>query len=406
MSASTSAQAAHASPYTPPAAGTAAGGVRRLQSVDLLRGVIMVLMAIDHVRVYAGIPAGGPTAGVFFTRWVTHFCAPGFVFFAGTAAFLHGRKLGDTGALSRYLATRGLMLVALELTVIRFGWTFGVDYSGFLLAGVIWMLGWCMVLLAALVRLRPAAVGWLGVGIVFLQWIFALPPRLVPESARPAFGRVWEFVYPAGLDAAGGMAVLYVLVPWIGVMAAGYGFGAIMTMDADRRSQMLRRLGVTMTGAFILAATALALTQGGNGEGGGEERPLLFRILDQQKYPASQLFLLMTLGPMIVLMPAAERARGWVADGMVTIGRVPLFYYLLHIPLIHVSALLVNMARTGEAHGEWYVYAPFAQVPAEGRWSLGLLYLVFAVNVALLYVACRWYAGVKARRPESWLRYI
>ena len=402
MSASTGAQMAHASPYTAPGEGALGGLTRRLQSVDLLRGVIMVLMAIDHVRVYAGIPAGGPTAGVFFTRWVTHFCAPGFVFFAGTAAYLHGRKLGDTGALSRYLATRGLMLVVLELTVIRIGWTFGVDYSGFLLAGVIWMLGWCMVFLAALVRLRPTTVGWLGVGIVFLQWIFALPPRLLPDSARPAFGRVWEFIYPAGLDAAGGMAVLYVLVPWIGVMAAGYGFGAIMTMDVARRSQICRRLGVTMTAAFVVAATALAVIQGGD----GEEMPLLFRILNQQKYPASQLFLLMTLGPMIALIPAAERARGWVADGMVTIGRVPLFYYLLHIPLIHVSALIVNVMRTGSAHEEWYAYAPFAQVPADGRWSLALLYLVFAVNVALLYVACRWYAGVKARRPGSVLRYI
>ena len=128
----------------------------RLRSLDIIRGAVMILMAIDHVRVYSGIPAGGPTAGVFFTRWVTHFCAPAFVFFAGTAAFLHGRKIADTGTLSRYLVIRGLLLVLLELTVIRFSWTFNVDYSQFVLAGVIWMLGWCMVLLAALVSLKPA----------------------------------------------------------------------------------------------------------------------------------------------------------------------------------------------------------------------------------------------------------
>ena len=389
-----------AASYAPPQGVT--GSVRRIQSLDLLRGVIMVLMAIDHVRVYAGIPAGGPTAGVFFTRWVTHFCAPGFVFFAGTAAFFHGRKLGDTTALARYLATRGLLLVALELTLIRFSWTFNVVYDGFLLAGVIWMLGWCMVVLAALVRLRPATVGWIGVGIVMLQQLFSIPTRVVPESARGAVGRVWEFVYPAGMDAAGGMAVLYVLVPWIGVMMAGYGFGAIMTMDADRRSRILVRLGLGMTAAFVAVATALALGQGG----ATGEYPLLFRILNQQKYPASQLFLFMTLGPMIALIPAAERARGWIASAMVTVGRVPLFYYLLHIPLIHASALVVNRVRTGAAHDEWYAYAPFASVPEEGRWSLALLYLVFAVNVALLYAACRWYAGVKQRRPGGWRRYI
>ena len=114
----------------------------------------------------------------------------------------------------------------------------------------------------------------------------------------------------------------------------------------------------------------------------------------------------MTLGPMIALIPAAERARGWLAQAMVIVGRVPLFYYLLHIPLIHASALLVNVLRGGAAHGEWYAYAPFAQVPEEGRWPLGLLYLVFVVDVALLYIACRWYAGVKQRRSGGWLRYI
>src|SRR5258705_8325286 len=128
---------------SPPPASTS-----RVASIDLIRGAVMVLMAIDHVRVYPGLPAGGPTPGIFFTRWVTHFCAPAFVFLAGTGAFLHGRKLGDKRALARYLVTRGLILVFLELTVIRFAWTFNLDYSHFVLAGVIWMLGWCMVLLA------------------------------------------------------------------------------------------------------------------------------------------------------------------------------------------------------------------------------------------------------------------
>ena len=125
----------------------------RITSLDVIRGAVMVLMAIDHVRVYSGLPAGGPTAGIFFTRWVTHFCAPAFAFLAGTAAYLHGQKLGDPGRLARYLVTRGALLVVLELTVIRWAWTFNADYSGFVLLGVIWMLGWCMILLAGLVRL-------------------------------------------------------------------------------------------------------------------------------------------------------------------------------------------------------------------------------------------------------------
>ncbi len=138
----------------------------RIQSIDFVRGLVMVLMAIDHVRVYSGLPAGGPDPGIFFTRWVTHFCAPAFVFLSGTSAFLYGRKLAP-GALMRYLITRGLLLIVLELTVIRFFWTFNFDYAKFTLAGVIWMLGWCMVLLGFMVRLNPKTVGIIGLLIIW-----------------------------------------------------------------------------------------------------------------------------------------------------------------------------------------------------------------------------------------------
>ena len=395
--------AADRSTYTlPPPADRNAPAAGRLPSLDILRGVIMVLMAIDHVRVYSGLPAGGDTAGIFFTRWITHFCAPGFVFLAGTAAFLHGRKLGDVRALARYLATRGLMLVVLELTVIRFSWTFNVNYADFTLAGVIWMLGWCMVLLAALVRLPARTVGWIGVGIMLLQQAFHFMPQVLPAAVRNPVGMVWEFIYPAGLAEPPGIAILYVLVPWIGVMAAGYGFGTILLREPVERRRLCLRIGLGATALFLVVGGLLAARQGGS----ADSPPAVFRLLDQQKYPASQLFLLMTLGPMIALLPLAERASGSLAGAVATIGRVPLFYYLLHIPLIHVTALLVNVLRTGSAHGEWYASAPFASVPPEQQWTLPLLYLVFAIDVAILYMACRWYAAVKARRPDSWLRYI
>lgn len=398
MSVGTSTTALPYDAATPPVAAADAPVTGRIRSIDLLRGVIMVLMAIDHVRVYSGLPAGGDTAGLFFTRWVTHFCAPGFVFFAGTAAFLYGEKAGSRGTLARFLAIRGLLLVALELTVIRAGWTFGVDYGTFVLAGVIWMLGWCMVLLAAMVRLSPRAIGWSGVAIVLLQPIFSLPPRLLPGDAARALGRGWEFIYPAGLDVLPPFAVLYVLVPWIGVMMAGYGFGALLLREPAERTRLCLRIGLAATAVFLVAGTLQAVA-------GDDGRPFIFRLLDQRKYPASPLYLFMTLGPMIALVPAAGRAGGWLAAAVTTIGRVPLFYYLLHIPLIHASALLVNRLRTGAPHGEWYATAPFTQVPPEQWWPLPLLYLVFAVAVVLLYVACRWYAAVKQRRGGL-LKYI
>ncbi|HET9423994.1 MAG TPA: heparan-alpha-glucosaminide N-acetyltransferase domain-containing protein [Gemmatimonadaceae bacterium] len=383
-----------------PAPATPSTIARRIPSLDLMRGVIMILMAIDHVRVYSGIPAGGPSPAIFFTRWVTHFCAPGFVFLAGTAAFLHGRKLGDRGALAKYLVIRGLLLVALELTLIRFSWTFNVAYSEFILAGVIWMLGWCMVILGALVHLSPKIVGWLGLGILMLQQSFGLLPRAMPDSMRATVAPVWNFFYPTGVDGPAAISILYVLVPWVGVMAAGYGFGLIMVMEPERRNRLLTRIGLAAIAFFLVVGGAAALADSGS------DAPFLFRLLGQQKYPASQLFLAMTLGPMIALLPLAARARGKLALATETVGRVPMFYYLAHIPLIHLSALAVNAMRTGSGHQEWYATAPFASVPEEQRWPLWLLYAVFAVDVALLYVACRWYARVKAERPQGWMRFF
>jgi uncharacterized membrane protein len=391
-----------ATTYDRPTMTTSGQRVGRINSIDIVRGIVMVLMAIDHVRVYSGLPAGGPTAGIFFTRWITHFCAPAFVFLAGTGAFLHGLKLGDTRALSRFLLTRGLMLVVLELTVIRFGWTFNFAYGDFVLAGVIWMLGWSMVMMAGLVRLPAKTVGWIGAGMMLFQQVFFLVPRIFPESMRPAVGRVWGFFYPSGLDGAPGIAVLYVLIPWVGVMAAGYGFGTIIVRDAAERRKLCLRIGLSATALFLVAGSLLALF----GPQPDEPRPFLFRLLDQGKYPPTQLFLPMTLGPTIALLPLAERARGRLADVFATFGRVPMFYYLLHIPLIHISALIMTMIREGGVHPEWYASAPFAQVPEGNRWNLPLLYLVFVIDVLLLYFPCRWYANAKARRPQGWMSYI
>ena len=371
-------------------------GTRRIQSIDIVRGAVMVLMAIDHVRVYAGVPAGGPTAGIFFTRWITHFCAPAFAFLAGTSAFLYGRK--RAGALGWYLVSRGLLLVALELTVIRFAWTFNFDYAQFTLAGVIWMLGWSMVLVAPLVRLPASVVGIIGLGIIFFQQIFRYPSRLFPEHWR----WLWEFIYPGGVDGPKHLSILYVLVPWIGVMAAGYGFGLIMLREPEQRRRICLAIGLTATVAFLAVGGVmlfLAPTP-------PNAWPWLFRLLNQQKYPASQLYLLMTLGPTIALLPLAERASGWFARMLSTFGRVPMFYYLLHIPLIHVAALTVNFLREGSVHAERYASAPYSYVPPEHRWGLPLLYLVWAIVIAILYAACRWFAGVKGRGGEGYLRYI
>src|SRR3989454_627245 len=240
---------------TPTPTPTPAAGAGRVASIDIIRGAVMVLMAIDHVRVYSGLPAGGPTAGIFFTRWVTHFVAPAFIFLAGTSAFFYGRKHAD---LSRFLFIRGVWLVLLELTVLRVAWTFNFDFANYMLAGVIWVIGWCMILMAGLVRLRPRTVGSLGAAALFLVL------RVINAYGDPQ--------------------------PW------------------------------SATGRL----------------------PALLSFLNASKYPASLDFLLMTLGPTIALIPLLDRVQGRVAQWLTVFGRVPFFYYLLHIPLIHALALIVS----------------------------------------------------------------
>ncbi|MFL5578848.1 MAG: DUF1624 domain-containing protein [Gemmatimonadaceae bacterium] len=385
----------------------------RVASIDVVRGIAMVLMAIDHVRVYAGVPAGGPTFGVFFTRWVTHFVAPAFVFLAGTAAYLHGRRLGDRAALSRFLATRGLFLVLLELTVIRVLWTFNLDFAHYMLAGVIWMIGWCMVLLAAAVWLPTAAIGAIGVAVVALHNVAdAFAPQI--HAAFPD-GAPWPlaFLYLGGAVRLGGdggppLLILYVLVPWIGVMMAGYAFGRVGELDPERRRALCVRLGLALVAAFVVLRAIDLYGDPRPWSGAAARGPAVFRFLNATKYPASLSFLLMTLGPAILLVGLAERWRGRVARTLETFGRVPMFYYLLHIPVIHAAACLVSLAREGRVNPWLFGNHPLdpPPVPDGYRWSLPLLYLVFALCVLALYPACRWYARLRAERRSAWMSYL
>ncbi len=372
----------------------------------------MILMAIDHVRVYAGVPAGGPAPGVFFTRWVTHFCAPAFIFFAGTSAWLYGRRHPD---LSRFLLTRGAWLVVLELTVIRVGWTFNLDFGNDLLAGVIWVIGWCMILMALLVKLPLGAIGAIGVAIIALHnavgWRLA---SLLPDGLLKNVLYVGFFTdEPARLFGGPPLIVLYSIVPWIGVMAAGYAFGAILALEPSRRDRWCLGIG--------LGATVLFLVLRGFNLYGDPVRwgaafrpqwqapmPEVLSFLNTSKYPASLLFLLMTLGPTIALMPALERARGRVAAWVTVFGRVPFFYYLLHIPLIHALALVVSQVRLGEVSPWLFTNHPMGNpdAPDGYTWSLGTLYLVWAVAIVLLYFPCRRFAELKTTRRDPWLRFL
>jgi uncharacterized membrane protein len=399
-----------------PTARATAHNDSRIESIDVVRGVVMALMALDHVRVFSGIPAGGPTAAVFLTRWVTHFCAPAFFFLAGTSAFLRGSGRAGEPSLARWLATRGLVLVGLELTLVRLSWTFNFDYAHYVLAGVLWALGGCMVLLAGVVRLPVRAI--VALAVVLIAGHNAIP-LLVHGRAESLLGspagpllRVLYFggAFPIGGAPQPNAFVLYSLIPWIGVMSAGYAFGTVMTRETAARREACLRLGLVLTLAF-LALRGLQLYGDRpwmTPPGETPWAPAWIRFLATTKYPASLQFLLMTLGPVLIALGALEGRVGAIARAFVPLGRVPMFYYLLHIPLIHLVALVIATARTPAALPWLFANHPMnpPEVPAGYAWPLPLLYVVTLLVVSALVVPCRWYVQVKASRRWAWTTYI
>jgi uncharacterized membrane protein len=392
----------------------------RIRSIDLIRGAVMILMAIDHVRVYSGVPAGGPAPGVFFTRWVTHFCAPAFIFLSGTSAFLYGRK---HSGLARFLLLRGIWLVFLELTVLRLAWTFNLDFQHYELAGVIWVIGWCMILMAGLVKLPLAVIG--TIGVVFIAGHNLLDSHvgeMIKSADEDRFGWLLKILYvaffakPVQLGPDGpNLVVLYSIIPWIGVMAAGYAFGSILLLQPARRNWTCLSIGF---GAIVLFLVLRGFNLYGDPQpwsapsqttdGSRQAMPAVLSFLNTNKYPASLDYLLMTLGPVIALIPLLEHARGVVADWISVFGRVPFFFYVLHIPLIHALALVVSLVRFARVNPWLFANHPMraGPVPEGYAWSLPLLYLVWAATILILYFPCRWFAGVKARRTDWWLSYL
>jgi uncharacterized membrane protein len=375
----------------------------RLASVDIIRGAVMVLMAIDHVRVYSGLPAGGPTPGIFFTRWITHFCAPAFIFLAGTSAFFYGRR---HAGLPRFLLTRGLWLIVLDFTVMRLGWTFNVDVASYNMAGVLWAIGWSMIALALLSRLPVAVTGMIGVVMMAAHNLLPIPSEGASALWKILYVGFWNGPFRLG-DGGPPVIVLYSLIPWVGVMAAGYAFGAILLMDPERRDRICLATGLGAVAAFLVLRW-LDVYGDPFPWRGAERMPAVLAFLNTNKYPASLLFLLMTLGPAIALVPLLERLRGRVAGWLTVIGRVPFFYYVLHIPLIHLLAVIVSRLRLGVVSPWLFANHPMnaGAIPAGYAWSLPLLYLVWAIAVVILYFLCRWFAGLKARRNDWWLKYL
>lgn len=384
----------------------------RVDSVDLLRGIIMILMALDHVRDYFGDLGASPTnlatttGPLFFTRWITYLCAPVFFLLTGTGAYLSLRRFSH-GELSRFLLTRGLWLILLEVTLVRFLWQFNVDYKVTMLT-VLWSLGWAMVVLALLVRL-PA---WLvtTIGAVMIAGHNLLDG--ISPAALGSLAPLWQVLHAPGFlltDPYPTVFVPYVLIPWVGVTAVGYGLGQIWEWNPERRRRFLLRAGTAMVAGFVVLR---AINQYGDPAPWSSQPSVgvtFLSFLNTSKYPPSLLYLLMTLGPALLLLGVFEKGIPAAGRPALTIGRVPLFYYMMHILIIHLLTVVASYLRFGEVH--WMFESPtIAQFPITQPpgWPVGLpvVYLIWVGVVLALYPICRWFAGVKQRHPQRWLSYL
>jgi len=367
----------------------------------------MVVMALDHTRDFLASGGGDPRdisqPWMFLTRWITHFCAPVFVLLAGVSAFLYANRGRSIPEVSRFLLTRGLWLIVLEFTIIRVGWTFGL-FPEFIDAQVIWMIGWCMIALSALVFLPRPAIAVIGLAMI-------LGHNLLDGLAAKDFGDarwIWMILHqPGPLHPHEGIVfyVAYPLIPWIGVIAVGYAMGPIAIGSSQLRRRWLLRIGL---GACLGFAALRSFNIYGNPtpwalQDGAFSRFLSF--VNCEKYPASLLFLLMTLGPAIALLPFLEEVRGAIAQSLITIGRVPLFYYVVHIPLIHLVAVVVALA-TGFGATWLFGGFPIGSKPVGYGIGLPVVYLLWFVVVVALVPLCRWLSGVKQRRSDWWLSYL
>lgn len=408
-------------PTPPPAAQSP-----RLDSVDLLRGIVMVIMMLDHTRDLVNAQAFqfDPTdvtrtsVALFFTRWITHFCAPVFVFLAGTSAYLQRMRGKPLGELSMFLVKRGFWLIVLEFTVVKFAMWFNIIPTYLATLQVIWVIGVSMIVLAALVRLPVWVSGAFGVAMITTHNLFdgvQVAGWIGPDSPAPsAAAKLWIVLHQGGPMPVAGwpspvVLALYPLIPWIGVMAAGYAFGKIYEWDSPRRRRFLVQLG----GACVTAFVAMRLINHYGDPSPWASQSSLAKtyisFYNVTKYPPSLLFLLMTLGPAFLALAAFERSTGTskVRTVFVTYGRVPLFFYVLQWVTAHGMAVLLSLVA-GKSVAYLFMNPPdiFTNAPKDAGFPLWTTYLAWLVGVAALYPLCRWFAGVKSRRRDWWISYL
>jgi uncharacterized membrane protein len=389
----------------------------RQSSIDALRGAVMIIMALDHVRdfFHVGAMSFSPTdltrttPILFFTRWITHFCMPVFMFAAGMGMFLFEHS-HTKGQLSRFLWTRGLWFILLELTVMQPAYNFSFSSRFMLFLLILWIFGICMIAMAALIRLPVRWLAALSVAVI----LFHNCLDGIDASRFGSAAWVWVLLHQPGLVRFAGRTfrVPYTFIPWIAVMAAGYCFGRVFLLEPAARQRILLRVGLALTIGFVVIRS---VNRYGDPAPWTHQKSFLFDVLsflNCTKYPASLDFLLMTLGPALLVLAYLGRRSFKVSNPLIVFGRVPMFYFILHFYLIHLLIVLASWLRYGGAAAK-FTFTPVPSMggpqqlfPAGFGYSLWVVYAVWLLVVVSLYPVCRWFAKVKSTRRDWWLSYL
>ncbi|MDE5092195.1 MAG: heparan-alpha-glucosaminide N-acetyltransferase domain-containing protein [Trichodesmium sp. St19_bin2] len=384
--------------------------IPRVISIDILRGVVMVLMTLDHVRFFFSNADFNPldltqsNIPLFLTRWVTHICAPTFIFLAGIGAYLSLKRGKSKPKLCRFLLLRGLWLVFLDLTVVTFSWSFNLR-DNFFVAGVLWAIGWSMVFLAAVIYLPTRTIAAIGILMIVGHNFF----DHVQAEQLGNIGWVWAILHERKiLELTSGfrLFILYPLIPWIGVMAVGYAFGTLLEIEKNRRLQLLRKISLSMIVTFIIIRVINSY---------GDPNPWLIQsrffytllsFLNCHKYPPSLLYLLITLGLAILLLYFLEKSEIRYFKPLIILGQQPLFFYVIHFWLIHITAILFALSRYG------ITPFTFSQLgiswkPKAFGYDLPIVYLIWLLMTVILYIICERFAKYKKKhRGKWWLNYL
>ncbi len=386
--------------------------INRIESIDILRGVVMVIMALDHARSYTnhGYLFTDPTnldtttPFLFFTRWITHFCAPVFVFLAGTSAFLYGQKRSNKKQLSKFLFTRGLWLIFIELTVVNFSWTFDIGLSIHIFQ-VIWAIGLCMIVLSALIYLPYKLL--IAIGLILIIGHNALDAVLF--QGNDFLSILWYYLHQKSVvvfdQGQSVLLIFYPVLPWIGLMILGYCFGNLYKSEFNLhlRKKWLLYLGL---GSIVLFVVLRYFNFYGDLHPWSVQKNNIYTFLsfmNTTKYPPSLLYLLMTIGPSLLFLRWIEGIKNRYTDAMVVIGRVPFFYYIIHLYVIHLIGI-IGLLIQGVSWKE-FILTPSrfnSGFLTDYGFDLWVTYLVWIGVVLILYPICKKYMIYKKNNKDKW----